>query len=212
MTDFASMSLKDFIAAAASGAPVPGGGGIAALAGALGAAMASMAANFTAGKPKFAEHDAAMRGTLAKLEPATARLLAAVDGDAAAFSGISAAYALPKGDDAEKAARKAAINEALTASMRVPFGMIGDCLAAAELLPELAAKGNPNLLSDVVVAAIMLRAAAEAALVNVLVNSRSLGTPEAGLAEERGGEALRRIGEYAEETKRIVASRTEATA
>lgn len=207
MPNFAETPLKDFVAQSASSAPVPGGGGIAALAGALGASMASMAANFTVGKPKFAEHDAAMRAALTKLAPLIDALLAAVDGDAEAFSGISAAYALPKNTDGEKAARKEAITAALTASMRVPSGMTKNCLAAAELLPELAAKGNPNLLSDVVVAAIMLRAAAEAALVNVLVNSKSLSTPEARQAEEEGEKALRRIGELAEETKRVVAAR-----
>lgn len=214
MTDFSAMSLRQFVDQAASDAPAPGGGGIAALAGALGAAMGAMAANFTVGKPKFADHDAAMRSALGALQPCIGRLLAAVDGDAVAFSGISAAYKLPKADDAEKAARAAAIDAALVASMRVPAGMVRDCLAAALVLPELAAKGNPNLLSDVVVAAIMLRAAAEAAVVNVLVNSRSLGASafaeEARGAEAESGGALRRIGELADEAKRIVASRTGA--
>ena len=207
MPEFAAMSLAEFVDQAASGAPVPGGGGIAALAGALGASMASMAANFTIGKPKFAEHDALMRETLDALKPLTASLLAAVDGDATAFSGIAAAYKLPKNSDAEKAELKAAIDAALTASMRVPFGMAKNCLAAAELLPKLAEAGNPNLLSDVVVAAIMLEAAAEAALVNILVNSKSLATPEARLAEEEGKNAVERIRELAEQTKKIVAER-----
>lgn len=210
MSNFATMSLKEFLEQSASGAPTPGGGGIAALAGALGASMASMAANFTAGKPKFAEHDEAMRTILAKLRPLIANLLAAVDGDAAAFSGISAAYKLPKTTDEEKSARKTAIDAALTASMRVPAGMVRDCLAAAELLPELAEKGNPNLLSDVTVAAIMLRASAEAAQVNVLVNSKSLFTSEAESAEADAARALARITELSEKTKRIVAERTGA--
>lgn len=210
MSNFATMSLKEFLEQSASGAPTPGGGGIAALAGALGASMASMAANFTAGKPKFAEHDEAMRTILAALRPLIASLLAAVDGDAAAFSGISAAYKLPKTTDEEKSARKTAIDAALTASMRVPAGMVKDCLAAAEILPELAEKGNPNLLSDVTVAAIMLRASAEAAQVNVLVNSKSLFTPEAESAETDAARALARITELSEKTKRIVAERTGA--
>ncbi len=207
MSDFASMSLAQFLEQAASDAPVPGGGGIAALAGALGAAMGAMAAGFTAGKPKFADHDALMRETIRLLQEHIAGLLAAVDGDAAAFSGIAAAYRLPKGTDAEKAARKAAVDAALAASMRVPLDMTRRCLAAAELLPALAAKGNPNLLSDVVVAAIMLRAAGEAALVNVLVNTKSLDTAEARGAEEEGTRAVARIEELADETKRVVAAR-----
>ncbi len=132
MPDFASMTLAEFLDHAASDAPVPGGGGIAALAGALGASMAAMAAAFTAGRPKFAEHDALMRETLDALKRDISGLLAAVDGDAAAFSGIAAAYKLPKGTDDEKAARKAAVDAALAASMRVPLEMIRRCLAAAE--------------------------------------------------------------------------------
>lgn len=209
MPDFASMTLAEFLDHAASDAPVPGGGGIAALAGALGASMAAMAAAFTAGRPKFAEHDALMRETLDALKRDISGLLAAVDGDAAAFSGIAAAYKLPKGTDDEKAARKAAVDAALAASMRVPLEMIRRCLAAAERLPALAEKGNPNLLSDVAVAAILLRAAGEAALVNVLVNTKSLATPEARDAEEGGKSAAARIAELAEKTKQIVAARVD---
>ncbi len=201
MPDFSSMTLAEFLDQAASDAPVPGGGGIAALAGALGASMASMAANFTVGRPKFAEHDALMRETIAALKEAVARLLAAVDGDAAAFSGISAAYRLPKNTDDEKAARKAAVDAALAASMRVPLGMTRHCLAAAKLLPPLAEKGNPNLLSDVAVAAILLGAAAEAALVNILVNAKSLDTPEARGAEDEGKRAVADIADIAARTK-----------
>lgn len=206
---FTTMPLDEFVREAASGAPTPGGGGVAALVGSLGAAMGSMAANFTAGKPRFAEVDAAARAILAKLAPLTDRLLAGVDGDAAAFASISAAYKLPKDADEEKAARAGAVRAALAAAMAAPGAMLEDCVAAAELLPQLARIANPNLLSDVEVAAIMLDAAGRAARVNVLVNAAQLPAGEsrsavaaadlavgrlAGLLGETLGEVARRRG------------------
>lgn len=207
MTTFAHMSLADFVKQAASDAPTPGGGGVAALAGALGAAMASMAANFTVGKPKFAEHDALMRETLTALTPLIDTLRQAVDDDATAFSGISEAYKLPRNDDVEKKLRQEAITAALSASMRVPLRVAVECARAAELLPRLAETGNPNLLSDVEVAGIMLEAAARAAQVNILINSRSLKTNEARAAEAEGQRATSRTAAIAAQVRDIVSGR-----
>ncbi len=202
-----TLTVGEFLDQAASDAPVPGGGGIAALAGALGAAMAAMAANFTVGRPKFARHEEAMRLTLAELAPLGLAFRRAVDEDARAFSGISAAYRLPKDTDAQKAERQAAIAAALAAAMQAPLEVIRDCRRAAELLPALAGAANPNLLSDVEVAAIMLEAAARAALVNVRVNSRQLGGAEAERAEAEAEKALARVGELARETAAAIGER-----
>lgn len=210
MASFADMPLGQFVAQAASDSPVPGGGGIAALAGALGSAMAAMAANFTAGKPKFAEHDASMRQTLSALEPLIRGLTRAVDADAAAFSGISEAYKLPRDTDEAKAKRKAAIEEALTSSMRVPLAVARQCREAAELLPPLAEAGNPNLLSDVEVAGILLEAAARAARVNVLVNSGPLRSDEARKAEAEAEKAVARAAELSARAAAIIAQRRKA--
>lgn len=207
MPRFADMTLKQFLAEAASGAPVPGGGGVAALAGALGAAMASMAANFTVGKPKYAEHDELMRRTLDALAPLRDALLKAVDDDADAFSGISAAYALPRAGDAEKAARKAAIAEALAKSMRAPLRVARFCGEAARLLPPLAGAGNANLLSDVEVAAVMLEAGVLAARINVLINTSQLDTGEAGKAEDEANALVDSVRALARETVAAIAAR-----
>lgn len=207
MNQFVAMPVGEFVAVAASGEPTPGGGGIAALAGALGAAMASMAANFTVGKPKFAEHDALMRETLAALNPLIAAMTNAVDEDARAFSAISDAYKLPKNDDGEKAARKQAINAALTASMKVPLSVALNARDAAELLPALAETGNPNLLSDVEVAGIMLEAAVRAARTNVLVNSSGLQSDEARDAEVQAEKAVGRVIELTASAAAIIAKR-----
>lgn len=206
MGDFLSLPLGRFIEEAASGAPTPGGGGVAALAGALGGAMASMAANFTL-RPKYAEHEARVRETLARLAPLVAGLQEAVDADAEAFARIGDAYRLPKETDSDREARKLAVEAALTASMRVPARVAADSLAAAELLPALARIGNRNLLSDVEVAAIMLAAAARAARVNVRVNSSQLASGEAREAERSAAEAERRTADIVEKVAGIIAER-----
>ncbi len=211
MTTFAQTPLNQFIQQAASDAPVPGGGGIAALAGALGAAMASMAANFTVGKPKFVEHDALMRETLAALNPLIAGFTKAIDNDADAFSAISQAYKLPRETDEQKQTRKQAINTALTASMRVPLSVCLQCKEAAELLPPLAETGNPNLLSDVEVAGIMLEAAVRAGRTNVLVNSASLQSDEARQAEISAEQAVNRVLELSASAAASIAKRRSAT-
>lgn len=158
MPSFSQMPLGEFVELAASNSPTPGGGGIAALAGALGTAMASMATNFTIGKPRFVQHEEEMQDILAKLGVLTEEFLDAIDADAAAFTRITDAYGLPKATDEEKAKRREAISDAVFAAMQVPLSLLRKCVKAAELLPSLAGAGNPNLLSDVEVAGIMIEA------------------------------------------------------
>ncbi|MDR1535572.1 MAG: cyclodeaminase/cyclohydrolase family protein [Planctomycetota bacterium] len=204
MDELASLSLREFLERAASGEPVPGGGSVAALAGALGAAMAAMAANFTVGKPKFAAHDGLMRRTLAELAPCLDSLREGVDADARAFSELSLARRPPGDGEAAAAARREAVRAALLAALRAPARTLAACRRTAELLPDLAGAANPNLLSDVEVAAIMIPAAARAALVNVLANSRRLDGAEARQAEAGAGENLARTEKLAAEALAIV--------
>ncbi len=207
MKSFSDNTLAEFLRLAASDAPTPGGGGIAALSGCLGAAMASMAIQFTVGREKFAQHEEALQKTLSALRPMLDDMRAAIDDDAHAFAGISEAYKLPKGTDEEKAARRAAIDEALTASMRVPLRVLRCCDEAAQLLPAVAATANPNLLSDVEVSAIMLTASARAALVNVYANSTMLKSDAAREAEAEGERLLARIRDVDAKVKNTIADR-----
>ncbi|MDR1612021.1 MAG: cyclodeaminase/cyclohydrolase family protein [Planctomycetota bacterium] len=203
---YANKTLAEFIDLAASGDPVPGGGGVAALAGALGAAMASMAANFTVGRPRYAEYDAEARQVVEALRPVIAGLRDAVDGDAEAFLSVSAAYRLPKSADDEKEARGKAIEAALLASLAVPEKALDLALEAALLLPRLAEYANANLLSDVEVAAIMLEAAARAARVNILVNAAQLAG-KGRAAADGSREKLTRVGDLARAALAAVAKR-----
>lgn len=208
MKSFSDMTLAEFLQVAASDAPTPGGGGIAALSGCLGAAMASMAIRFTVGREKFAEHEDVLQDILAKLGAILDDLRAGIDDDAVAFGGISEAYKLPRGTDEEKAARRAAIDAALTASMRVPARILRRCGEAAEMLPDAAMRSNPNLLSDVEVAVFMVHAAARAALTNVFANSRSLKTDEARAAEAEGERIETRITVLEARVREIIRERT----
>ncbi len=208
MPGFLDYSVRDFLRQAASDAPTPGGGGVAALVGALGIAMASMAGNFTVGRPKYAEHEAAVQEVLAKLQPLFQNLQDGLDADAAAFLQISQAYKLPKETDAEKNARKIAVEAALLEALRVPFMMVIYCEEAIALLPELARIANPNLLSDVMVAAIMLESAALAARVNILVNAKNSQHLEARDADVKSAAILEKIIKIVHEVRAIIAGRT----
>ena len=98
-----------FLDALASASPTPGGGGAAAIMGAMGAALISMVANLTIGKKGYETVEAEMRALLAQSESLRTRLAAMVAEDASAFDSLIAAYGLPKGSDAEKTSRSEAI-------------------------------------------------------------------------------------------------------
>jgi len=188
-------SVRTYTELLAGSSPTPGGGSAAALVGALAAASAAMVASFTVGKPKFAEVEAEVGALLEKLQGLRERCLELTDADAEAYAQVGAAYRMPRNTDAEKWARQAAIQGALKAAAQVPLGVVVVAGEIAELLPAMAEKGNPNLLSDVGVAAILAQAAFEAGRLNVEVNLA--GITDAGYiaeARERMMEAERQIG------------------
>ena len=163
-------TVQDYCKRLASNEPTPGGGSGAAVAGALAAASAAMAANFTVGKKKFTDVQADIERILEVLNTQQQRLLELADADAEAYSKVGAAYGLPRDTDAEKDTRQQAIQEALMAAAEVPVAVAEACAAFIALLPELADKCNPNLISDVGVGAQLGSAALAAAQLNVEVN------------------------------------------
>ncbi|MCE5217687.1 cyclodeaminase/cyclohydrolase family protein [bacterium] len=177
-------TVREYTARLASGEPTPGGGSAAALVGALAAALGEMVGNFTVGKEKFAAVEEEVRAILAVLTVQREKLLDLTDEDAAAYAGVGAAYALPKGTEEEKVARTAAIQEALRAAAQVPLAVCDGCLSVMGTLEDLRARGNPNLLSDVAVAAEFCCAAMRCACLNVDVNLAYL-KDEAYVAETR---------------------------
>lgn len=171
-------TVRDFVDEVSTESPAPGGGSVAALCGAMGAALAAMVANLTVGRKGSEAAWEAMRGTAARGQSLKDMLLAAVDEDTRAFDAVLAAGRLPKGSPQEQATRAAAIEAANQRATLVPLGVVERSLEVLELAAEAAAKGNPNSLSDAGVAALCARACAEGAWLNVGINLKSLGELE----------------------------------
>ncbi|CAG7596947.1 cyclodeaminase/cyclohydrolase family protein [Actinacidiphila bryophytorum] len=156
--------------------PAPGGGAAAALHAAQGAALLGMVARYTTGEKYAAQAEAVARITAESDELRGAALdLAAAD--AAAFTAVTDAYALPRGGDGEKAARSAAIAAALAGAARPPADVIGVARRIIALAEELLPIGNPNVVTDVAAAAEAARAAATTARVNVEINLAGIKSP-----------------------------------
>ena len=162
--------MTEYTARLASGAPAPGGGSAAALAGALGAALGEMVANFTVGKKKYADVEAQVQVALDALTAWRQELLQLTDADATAYAAVGEAYAMPKESDEDKAARTAAIQVALKEAAGVPLRVVHVATSVFDHLPLLSESGNQNLVSDVGVAAKLALVAVECAWLNVEVN------------------------------------------
>ena len=132
--------------------------------------MSEMAANFTAGKKKFASVQQQVADCLSRLEPCRRNLLRLMDADVEAYEAVGAAYGMPKETDEQKAARREAVQKALKVAMEAPLGVMRECRVVAETAAELVEIANPNLITDVGVSAILAEAACAAARLNVEVN------------------------------------------
>ncbi|HUI09906.1 MAG TPA: cyclodeaminase/cyclohydrolase family protein [Bacteroidota bacterium] len=171
-------TLSAFLDELASSSPAPGGGSVAALAGALGSALTSMVCNLTIGKKKYAEVDAEMRKILAQAEEMRAVFSALIEKDTGAFNKVMEAYALPKDTEPQKALRAAAIREATKEATNVPLEVMKHCIDALALASQVAASGNVNSVSDAGVSALMLHAAVESAALNVRINLNTMNDSE----------------------------------
>ena len=167
------LTLSDFTAQLASAQPAPGGGGAAALTGALAASLTAMAANVTAANPRYAERSDALRSLIDACETQRTTLLALIEADAAGFLPLQKAYAIPR-TDPDRAAKLAAA--AQTACL-APLAMLEHCAQTALLLTAALETASPLLRSDVGCAAALCRAAAEAAAMNVFACSRRTSAP-----------------------------------
>jgi formiminotetrahydrofolate cyclodeaminase len=188
---FLDFTLRDFLTAAASPRPTPGGGTIAALAGALATTMAEMAANFTFGKKKYAAVQGKVQELRDQCASLRARLVQLMDADADAFTKLQEAQHLSKTSTGDLAKWQAAVNAAAAAAAAVPAKVADTCLEMLGKARQLADICNPRLLSDVAVCAHVARGAIEAAHVNIVVNLR--GSVETGrIAEEEAKIPFRR--------------------
>jgi len=167
-------TLKMFLDELASSSPAPGGGSVAALSGALGAALTSMVCNLTIGKKKYADVEADMKKIVSQSEELRNTFTVLVDKDTFAFNKVMEAFGLPKDTDPQKALRSAAIREATKEATLVPLEVMKHCIDALALAQEVASRGNVNSISDAGVSALMLHAACESAALNVRINLNSL--------------------------------------
>ncbi|PYP59504.1 MAG: glutamate formimidoyltransferase [Gemmatimonadetes bacterium] len=179
-TPAAAASLDGWIDELAGGAPTPGGGSAAALAGTLAAALVAMVARLTIGKKAYAGVDAQARDILAEAEQLRAELRRLVDEDAAAYAGVSQAYKIPKADPR----RAQAIDDALLAAARPPADVVKHgrrLLALAQTIEHI---GNKNAVSDARVAGMLARTAIDGATENV--NANLAGVSDQARAKQSG--------------------------
>ena len=168
------LDVTEFTNVLASEAPAPGGGSTAALEGALGAALTAMVCALTAGKKAYAEWEAQTDAVRRRASALQARFLEVIDLDTEAFCAVSAAYALPKATDEEKARRSEAIQKGLLRCTQSPFEMMELAAEALELAAQLAGKSNASAASDLGCAALHLGSAVQGAWLNVLINLGSI--------------------------------------
>lgn len=173
--DLLALPVADFLDQLAAELPTPGGGAAAALAGALAAGLTSMVARYTLGRERFAHVADRVAALLHRSETLRAALAHGADADAAAYAALAAAYRLPRADDAQRAVRQAAIARAARTAADVPLDLAARCVELLALAEELAAIGNPQLISDVGATAVLAESTVEALLLNAEVNLPSVG-------------------------------------
>lgn len=167
-------TCKGFALETASESPAPGGGSIAAYAGALGASLGTMVANLSSHKPGWDDRWKYFSDWAEKGQEIVAELLYLVDEDTAAFNKIMACFGMPKGTDAEKAARTAALQEATIYATQVPLRTMKASFRAFDLVEAMAKEGNPNSVSDAGVGALCIRTAVHGAYLNVKINASGI--------------------------------------
>jgi formiminotetrahydrofolate cyclodeaminase len=174
MSDIGGRTIDGFLAQLASDAPTPGGGAVAGLVAANGAALIQMVCNLTIGKAGYEEVDERMRAIDAEAGIASAELLDVADRDATAFDGVMAAFKMPKETDAQKAERSRAIQAGYEAAAVVPMECAKRAAALMELAAEVTRIGNAQAASDGSSAAQCLSSAVWCATYNVEINAAAL--------------------------------------
>lgn len=178
-----------YIEELASKAAVPGGGGTAALAGALGSALGMMVGSLTLGKKKYADVEEDIRWLMDGSDRLMKRLAELVDEDAAAFEPLSKAYSLPAGEE-----KDAVMEDCLRRAGAVPFEIMKVCCSAIDYIEGFAHKGSRLAVSDAGCGAVMLKSALQAASLNIYINTRSMKNRE--YAEKINGETQEMLDRY----------------
>ena len=174
MEKIAEKSCIGFVDVLASKAPVPGGGGAAALVGAIGMALGSMVCNLTTGKKKYAQYEEDIQAILGKAKTLQDQLLEMIDKDAEGFYPLSKAYGLPTSTEEEKQYKAETMEKCLKVACEVPMNIVRLCHDSIKLHEELVDKGSKLAISDVGWGVQCLRAAILSAQLNVIINVNSM--------------------------------------
>jgi formiminotetrahydrofolate cyclodeaminase len=170
--------VTNFLDELASNAPAPGGGSVAALSGALGAALVSMVCNLTLGKKAYVDVQDDISDLLAESEALRQELTGLLEEDVKAYTGYSKAAKMPRGTEEEKAERQVVMQAALKVATDVPLAIAEAAVKVMDLCMPAAEKGNKWAVSDAGVAVLMAEAAVRSAALNVLINLGSLKDEE----------------------------------
>ena len=170
--------ICEYLEVLSSKAPVPGGGGASALAGALGNALGQMVVNLTVGKKKYAEVEEEMQEYLEHLKNMQQEFLHLSDRDAEVFAPLAECYRLPSATPEEKEHRETVMEEKLLDASMVPVEIMEKALELLEILDVLADKGSRMAVSDVGVAVQFTRTALLGAGMHVYTNTKSMKNRE----------------------------------
>lgn len=175
MTKLTDLHTREFLDLLASDAPAPGGGGAAAIAAALAAALTSMLGNLTAGKKKFADSEAEVVELLKQAAASREKVLQLAEADAEVFSAFMDCYRMPKNSEEEKTLRTQAICQAARKAAEIPLEIAQESVQIMRLTARLTKIGNPNVVTDGAVSALLARAALRSSVYNILVNLKLTG-------------------------------------
>ncbi|HJB07522.1 MAG TPA: cyclodeaminase/cyclohydrolase family protein [Candidatus Enterocloster faecavium] len=181
------MKIGSFAEALSSKAPIPGGGGASALAGALGSALGQMVGNLTVGKKKYAAVEEEVRARMEELSRLSGEFLRLADRDEEVFKPLAEAYGLPKETKEEREYKEAVMEERLLAATMVPLEIMERAVQTMEILEILAEKGSVMAVSDVGVGIQFARTALLGGVMNVYINTKSMKDRQK--AEELNGRA-----------------------
>lgn len=172
------LTVKEFLNKVAGSDPVPGGGSIAALNGAIASALAAMVANLTIGKKGYELHEELMRHISGVALQQKEAFVADIDRDSEAYDKVFACFKMSKATDEEKAARSTAIQEATKFAALVPMQVARSAYELMTVIMDVARLGNRNAVTDACVAMMSARSAVLGALMNVRINLGSLKDKE----------------------------------
>ena len=192
-------SCREFVDILASDAPAPGGGGAAALVGAIGTALGNMVGGLTVGKKKYAAVEAEILALKAKCDELQQQLLDQVQADEAGFLPLAKAYGIPKDDPS----RAEILENATVSACAVPMRIMELCCESLDCIAIFAEKGSRLAVSDAGCAAVCVKAALQAAALNVFINTKSL--QNRAVAEELNAKANAMLDKYCALADRIFA-------